>query len=383
MSRRVSRVVFFEPYPHLYGGGQRSTHLLASALIGQGWWVTVITPAIGAMTDRLSADAIPWLVVPLPAELGTFGHRTTGLAALRAMSRLPIAWVRLAATIRHLRPDIIHATNVRGAVLAGPVGRALRIPVVWHVHQSEARSALNRLASGLAARVVIPSPSGLPGLVGVRPERVIIIPNGVTPEAFKVDLDRRASNLEVRSDSGPTLVTAARLIPEKGLDVLVEAIPLLLLEHPDLLVIVFGAPQEGYEEHYRHLAEIIAERRLGTVMTFAGDVRSPFCHYANARIYVQPSRSEVLPLAILEAMAVGLPIVASDVGGVSDLVEHGRTGLLVPPDDPPALAGAIHSLLVDPDRAAVLGRAGADKALAGFSVEVMTKRWQSLYDELQ
>lgn len=382
MSRQIRRVAFFEPYPHLYGGGQRTTHLLAAELIGRGRSVTVVTPGAGLMTDRLSSDAIPWSAVALPATLRTYGHRTTRLAGLRATASLPVAWERLACTLRSLRPDVIHAVNLRGILLVGPVGRALRVPVVWHVHLSEPQAILNRLASRLAARVVVPSSSAVADLVGVRPDRVVVIPNAVTPEALMVDPDGRRASVAGARHSGPTLVTAARLTPQKGLDVLFGAIPLLLPEHPGLQVIVFGAPQDGYGGHRRELLQVIADKNLDTVVRFAGEVSAPFRHYADASVYVQPSRWEIAPLAILEAMAVGLPVVASDVGAVSELVEHGRTGLLVAPGDPVALAGAVHELLIDPDRAAGLGRAGATKARTGFSVEAMGERWRSLYDEL-
>lgn len=344
--------------------------------------MTVVTPGAGLMSDRLSADAVPWAAVALPAALRTYGHRTTGLAALRALMCLPIAWVRLAGTFRRLRPDVIHATNLRGMLLAGPVGRALRVPVVWHVHLSEPQAMLNRLAATLAAGVVVPSSSAVADLVGVSPDRVVVIPNAVTPEALTVDRNHLEANVARARQSGPTLVTAARLTPQKGLDVLVEAIHLLLKEHPDLRVIVFGAPQDGYERHHRELLQVIADKHLEAAVTFAGTVSAPFRHYADASVYVQPSRWEIAPLAILEAMAVGLPVVASNVGGVLDLVEHGRTGLLVAPGDPTALANAVHELLIDPDRAAELGRAGATMARAGFSVEAMSERWRALYDEL-
>lgn len=378
MSGPVRRVVFFEPYPHLYGGGQRTTHLLAGALAERGMAVTVVTPGAGLLTDRLSADAVPWSAVTLPAALRTFGHRTTGLAALSAAASLPMAWARLARAFRRLRPDVIHAVDLRGILLAGPAGRALGVPVVWHAHLCEPQAVLNRLASTVAAAVVVPSSSARGDLMGVSPQQVAVIANAVTPDAVMAGLERRDGD-----GTSPTLVTAARLSPEKGLDVLIEAIPLLLAEHPDLRVVVYGAAQEGYERHHRQLVDTIAERDLGTTLTLAGEVSSPFRHYAGASVYVQPSRSEVLPLAILEAMAVGLPVVASRVGGVADLVEHGRTGLLVAPGDAVALAGAVHQLLIDTDRAAVLGRAGAAKARAGFSVGAMSERWRSLYDGLR
>nr|MDQ2725380.1 glycosyltransferase family 4 protein [Actinomycetota bacterium] len=323
MRRPVRRVAFFEPYPHLSGGGQRTTHLLAVALRDRGIAVTVVVPSGGVTVERLEAEGVPCRVVTIPAALRTFGHRTSPAAAIA----LPAAWAHLGRTWRRLRPDVVHATNLRGLLLAGPAARVLGIPVVWQVHLSEPQPRLNRLAARLARATVVPSAGALPDLVGVPAGWVTVIANAVPPDAFAVP-DRGGTV------TAPTLVTSARLTPQKGLDVLIEAITLLLVNHPGVSLTIFGGPQAGYEAHETALHRQVTEAGLSDVVRFAGPVAAPFHHYGDAAIYVQPSRHEILPLAILEAMDGGLPVVASDVGGVADIVEDGRSGLLVPPDDP-------------------------------------------------
>lgn len=372
MTRAVRRIAFFEPYPHLYGGGQRTTHLLAGALRARGLEVTVVVPAGGAMVERLQADGLDCSIVTLPAALATYGHRTPRAAAAAA---LPVAWARLGRTWRDLRPDVVHATNLRGMLLAGPPARALRHPTVWHVHLGEPQPRLNRAATALASAVVVPSPGALPDLPGVPAGSVTVIPNAVPPEALSA-----ACGPATRR--GPSIVSSARLTPQKGLDVLIEAIPSILSRHPGLQVTVFGAPQAGYEDHAAALGRSVARRGLSGVVTFAGTVTDPFRRYQDAAVYVQPSRHEILPLAILEAMAAGLPVVATDVGGVSGAVVHGHTGLLVPPEDAAALATAIGDLLADPDRASALGAAGARRAHCEFGLDAMTDRWLDLYRSL-
>ncbi|MDQ6782815.1 MAG: glycosyltransferase family 4 protein [Actinomycetota bacterium] len=382
MSRTPPRVAFFDAYPHLYGGGQRTTHLLASSLLARGLTVTVLTTGEGILTRRLSADAVPWSVISLPRALRTYGHGTTGTGALRAAAALPVAWARVARVLARLRPDVVHALDLRGMILAGPAGRLVRAGVVWHVHLSETQPALNRGAAALADRVVIPSAAALGDLVGVHPDVPVIIANAVTPLALSYGPD--AQRPERAEDGGrPTVVTSARLSPQKGLDVLIEAIPLIVSEHPGLRVVIFGGAQKGYEGHHHDLLASVEHLGLGEVVRFAGATDAPFAHFAAASVYVQSSRAEIAPLAILEAMAVGLPVVASDVGGVSDLVDDGRTGVLVAPGDPTALAGAVAYLLGNPAQASAFGAAGARRVREHFSLDVMVDRWVSLYESLR
>jgi len=371
MSNPVRRVAFFEPYPHLYGGGQRTTHLLAVALRSRGIEVTVVTPSDGITVERLEADGVPLRMVTLPAALRTFGHRTPPSAA----AALPLAWVRLACLWRTLRPDVVHATNLRGILLAGPPARVLAIPVVWHVHLSEPQPGLNRMTARVANATVVPSAGALPDLVGVPAEWVTVIANAVPPDAFTTP----ARPLQ---PGPPTVVTSARLTPQKGLDVLIEAVPLLLVHQPRVRVTIYGGSQTGYEAYQADLRRRVDDAGLRDVVRFAGSVAVPFHHYGGASVYVQPSRHEILPLAVLEAMACGLPVVASDVGGMADLVAHGRTGLLVPPEDPSALAAALGDLLADPARATTMGDAGSQLARCRFGVDAMVDRWVDLYGSL-
>jgi glycosyltransferase involved in cell wall biosynthesis len=112
---------------------------------------------------------------------------------------------------------------------------------------------------------------------------------------------------------------------------------------------------------------------------FLGHVENVPDVLGSAQAFVLPSLSEAFPNAAIEAMAAGLPVVASAVGGLLDLVDHGRTGLLVPPADPGALAGAIASLVDDPARAARLGAAAREDVAQRFSFDRMVRTFENLY----
>jgi glycosyltransferase involved in cell wall biosynthesis len=346
---RRRTAVLFDAYPHVYGGAQRTDHLLARELPARGWALEVLTPAEGTFPDRLRADGLPVTVLPAPGPLRRYGRATTGAAGLRAALALPRWWVRTTRALRARKPDVVHIVDHRGLVLAGIPARLSGARVVWHIQALDATPRLNRWGGRLAHAVVVPSRSvaaKLPGLGRPRDLRAIanVVPDGV----------RRHPLPPLVTE--PVIVTTARLHPDKGLDLLVHAVGTVRKEVPAARVQIVGGPQEGFEQVRGDLESLAASLELSDAVELVGFVDRPDEVVGAARCYAQPARerTEILPLALLEAMAVGVPVVATDVGGVADVVRDGTTGLLVPPEDVGALAAALVRVLRDDDLAARL-----------------------------
>ncbi len=336
------RAVLFDAYPHTYGGAQRTDHLLARGLPARGWELVTITPAEGTFTERLRAEGLPYRVVGAPASLRRYGRSTTGGARGRALFALPGYWLRLTRVLRRTRAEVVHVVDHRGLVLAGVPARLARARLVWHVQALDPTPALNRWGARLAHCTVVPTQAvvgKLPGLGAPRDLRAIpnVVPDGV----------RRRPLPPLPAE--PLIATTARLHPDKGLDVLVAALALVRAGVPDARVRIVGGAQEGFEQVAGELTAQAGALGIGAAVELAGFVERPDEAVAAARVYVQPARerTEVLPLAILEAMAVGTPVVATDVGGVADIVRDGDTGLLVQPEDARALADALVRVLRD------------------------------------
>jgi glycosyltransferase involved in cell wall biosynthesis len=204
---------------------------------------------------------------------------------------------------------------------------------------------------------------------------VDVVPNAAPPELL---LDDR------RPATDPLVATVARLHPDKGLDVLLDAFALLRAEHPAARLVVIGGSQPGWDGYGDELRAHADRAGAGGAVRFTGFVDRPADEWAAAWAYVQPARdrSEILPLAILEALGSGVPVVATDVGGVADVVVDGATGLLVPPDDPDALARALHRLLADPDLARDLAAAGRARVRERHTVERMVDAVEATYRAL-
>ena len=252
-----------------------------------------------------------------------------------------------------------------GAALAGvPVRIGSRREL--NPDKSPAQIRLQRLAYRAATKVVANSPAARQILrsEGLAPASIAVIPNGVDLAAFP----ERSATGRVRR-----FITVANLRVEKSHETLLAAAASLLRLDPDLeFQIVGDGPRRG------QLEQIARARGLSRV-TFLGHREDVPSLLSNADAFVLPSRSEAFPNGAIEAMAAGLPVAASAVGGLLDLIEDGRTGLLVPPGDPEALAAALRSLIGSPERAAAIGAAARAEVRQRYSFDRLVSSFVALY----
>ena len=193
----------------------------------------------------------------------------------------------------------------------------------------------------------------------------MVIPNGLDLNAFA---ERKTAG------SVRTIITVANLRPEKNHETLLAAAAVLLRTRPGLRFQIVGdGPRRADLEELSHA------RGLGAHVEFLGHREDIPTLLAAADVFVLPSRSEAFPNGAIEAMAAGLPVVASNVGGLRDLIQNGRTGVLVPPGNPEALAGALQSLIDNPAGAEALGRAARSEVQRKYSFDRMIASFEDLY----
>ncbi|MGQ0617755.1 MAG: glycosyltransferase, partial [Acidimicrobiia bacterium] len=296
--------------------------------------------------------------------------------AARAAGAVPVYWLRLARRLRRDRPAVVHVVDARGMVLAGVPARLAGARVLWHVQLPVGGTVVNRLGLRCAHAVATASAAAAAGLPsGRRRPSVTVVPNVASDEALRLG--------PVAPATAPHLVLLGRVHPQKGIDVLIRAMAILADRYPGLRATVAGDADPGRPEEGARLLALADSLGMGGRVELVGFVDRPEDVLAGARVYVQPSRHEALPLAILEAMAMGLPVVAADVGGVAELVRHGVNGLLVPPEDPAALAAAIDRVLTEPGLAGRLGAAARATATEGaYSPAQLVSTFAGLYEVL-
>jgi len=216
--------------------------------------------------------------------------------------------------------------------------------------------------------------------VGVPAERVRLIANGVDLERFAAPHDQALARAALEIPPDPRAVgIVGRICEQKGQEDFIQAARLVVERHPATVFVVVGAADDA--ELLKRLHHLAAELGIKERVRFIGYQSDMPTVYAALDVVAAPSRWEGFGLALVEAMAAGRPIVATRVGAIPEVVAEGETALLVPPNDPPALAEALCALLDDRRLAAALGRAGAARA-ARFSWERAGVQLDELYSSL-
>jgi glycosyltransferase involved in cell wall biosynthesis len=296
--------------------------------------------------------------------------RISGFARFATVRQI---W-RFAQWCRRERISVLHTcdfySNIFGLVGGALAGVPVRIGSRRELNPDKTSGMirLQRLAYRFATRVVANSPAaaGILRTEGVPSATVVMIPNGVEASAFPEKADRP----DVRR-----VITVANLRPEKNHETLIAVAAQLASSCPNLRYQIVG---EGSRRAV--LEKLAAKHGVSHLVEFLGHRDDVPALLAAADIFVLPSRSEAFPNGAIEAMAAGLPVVASAVGGLLDLVETGRTGILVPPSDPEPLAVAIRTLYEDPQRAREMGREARREVRAQYSFERMVASFGDHYE---
>jgi phosphatidyl-myo-inositol alpha-mannosyltransferase len=360
------RIALVSPYDLTVPGGVQShVEHLAAALRAQGDEVVLVGP--GAADGAADGDEggprdvriggsmrIPFNGSVAPVALGPWTARRT-VTALR----------ELAPDVVHVHEPLVPWTGV--ASLAARVAPVVGTFHAWSDHDRAyravrpvGRAVLDRLA--LAVAVSEAAAGYHAGALGVPPSRFTVIPNGVEVARFA----DAAPFDDLRADGRPLLLFVGRLEKRKGLEPLIRAFTLLKADRPEVRLLVVG---DGAERD--RCAELLPAG-LRADVTFLGRVDQADLprYYATCDLYVSPALGgESFGIVLLEAMAAGVPIVASDLPGYRSVARDGVQGRLVPPGDPRALADAIRLLLDNPSlRAAMAGEGQRTVARYDWSV---------------
>jgi glycosyltransferase involved in cell wall biosynthesis len=291
---------------------------------------------------------------------------------------------RLARRLSKERVELLHSHNPHALIYGAPAAALLRIPSVHTKHGRNPdigrRTWLRRVASRWVDAYVAVTPALADIALTQKecaPERLHVIANGIDAVRFspRPEARRRAREELGIPESAWVVGTVGRLSPEKDQSLLIDAMTPLLDAERQLVIVGDGPERESL--HLR----------------IAATWKSAFVHMTGARadaenllaafdVFALTSRSEGLPLVLLEAMAMRLPVVSTSVGGVPDLVEHGVTGFLVPPRDKKALAEQLAFLSTRPAIAAEVAEVARHAVLERYTMQRMAQEYQTLYERL-
>jgi glycosyltransferase involved in cell wall biosynthesis len=360
------RIAFVITRSDVIGGAQLHVFELARALRAAGHVVTVITGE-GPFIDKLRAAEVP--VWPMPELIRAIDPITDA----RAIARLHTA-------LRAFNPDLISTHSTKAGWLGRVVGKAIGVPVLVTAHGwliEHGRLAAWQRVAKLAEQATAPLADAI--LCVSEYDRQLALAHRIAP-ADKLRMVHNAlPDTEVRladpTGSPPTLVMVARFEPPKDPATLIAA--LARLRAIDWRCELIGdGPMRGEVER------AIVEQGLGDRITLLGTRDDVPQRLAQAQVFTLITRREGFPISVLEAMRAGLPVVASDVGGIAEAVVEAETGTLVQPGDPIALANALAPLLRDPALRLHQGRAGRQRFVDEFGFAIHLRRIWAVYAEL-
>jgi glycosyltransferase involved in cell wall biosynthesis len=379
-------------------------HDINRHLVRRGHRVTVVTPGNASMPASESFDGVEVVRFPmeLPVDL-TYGRVAQTrvnfwgkFARVAVMAHYLEAQYRATlATVRERGGDVVHA---HWAIPTGPAAvhaaRRLGLPSVITMHGGDVyvnpeqgydfptrwyvRPALRWTLRHAAALTAITEDCRQHALRAGAPDRALhLVFNGTDLRRFS---PAPHGNSAVDPRFGSHMIFACRqLFPRKGIRFLIEAAAVLKPRFPDLKVVVAG---DGFERpELIGLAESLGITRDVTFLGWVPNSELPPYYHA-AAVSVVPSLEEGFGIPAAEAMGCQIPVVASDAGGLPEVVEHGVTGLIVPRGDSVALAEAIGALLADPARRAQMGRAGRERALRLFDWDRTAEQLERIYAEV-
>lgn len=380
--RRALLAVIQSP---VFGGSHNRTVTIEPYLRAAGWTTTVVLPdEPGDAAERLRAGGIE----VLPMRL----HRLRATRDLRAHLRLAASFPgEVSALAQLMRERAVDLVRVLGIVHphGGLAARRAGAAVVWEATDLSAPPALRRLAMPIVARLADGMLFNGRTLLEVH-RRSAALPMPHVSYVPPVDLARFAPDAGQRAQSRAELGvgadellfgTVANANPDKGLEYLIRAAVLVVAAEPRARFLVVGSTYPNHAAYAEALrAELAAAGPSGERFVFAGPRADLERLYAAFDVKVISSVSEGTTTTALEAMAMGLPVVASDVGAVHEVVQHGLTGTLVPARDPAALAQALLELARDPGLRSRMGVAGREHAVRWFGAERCAATHLRLFD---
>lgn len=311
----------------------------------------------------------------------------SGVGPVRQSLSILTGLLRLWRLLRLGDFEAVEAFTLDSNLLALPVAWLAGVPVRIATHHGWARkdSAAKRFAQNFLLKlsvvdILVAVTEGLRDQSiqeGVKPGLVITIPNGIQLyPAEKKNAKQLSKTLEIPARC-TLLLSVGRLVYEKAYEVLIRAMDLVVREYPGVVLAIAGSGVLRAE-----LQRLIDELHLTGKIRLLGDRQDVADLMVNADIFVMPSRSEGMPMALLEAMGSGLPVIATQVGGLGEVVEDHSQGILVPAEDHQKLAKAILELLHDPALRKSMGRNARRRIEERYTTERMCRQYEKLIIDL-
>ena len=383
------KILFIHHLADVYGSS-KSLLRLCGGLVADGHEVMVALKEDGPLREALNrAGARTELVVSIPVL-----HRNRLTSPARFASLVGDAFRchrALSQLVAAYRPDLMHTNTGTILPIPGMVARSAGIPHIQHIRESflgfgllwpPYRTWLVRYADKIAC---ISHFMASMFTAAQQASKTVVVHNGIPREEFDfIDRDAIASFRARYAGDVPLIGLIGRIkLVRKGQEVLVSAAALLKDRFSSARYVFVGSPFPGNESHLEELQGMVRAAGMEDRIHFVGHMDQPLIAIAALDISIMASSMpEPLGNVTIESMALGKPVIGTNIGGTPEIILDGETGLLVPPSDPEAMADALTRLLEHPDEAARMGAHGRERYLAAFEYRAFYRSINALYQSM-
>ncbi len=375
----MNRYVYQDMKTGVHSASRRLLHVIDELALG-GTEMIMIRVVSRLDPQRFQSQVCAFIPGPVESELQAAALPYVILHKRRAFDVMLL--LRLRAWIKRERIDLVHCRSLQGILYGGLAATLARVPFVCNV-EGENTLRMQRAVpilrwSAKRSRAMIVVSESLKRsacrVTGVAPERLTVVYNGVDLDKFNTH-HSNSDVLPVLRKGGAHAGCVGRLHPVKDHACLFRAIDHVRQFVPNVHLSLIG---DGPLR--RELSDLQSDLGLRDHISFLGQRDDVARLLPQFDVFVLSSLSEGISIALLEAMAAGLPVVATNVGGNPEVVQHGVTGLLVPPQDSRALADALLQVLSDPEARQAMGRKGRERVEAHFSLSAMARHYGQIYE---
>jgi len=356
-------ILYFSSFGSMKGGGQRSLFYLVRGLNKNIFNPIVVCPEEGELVNKLKETGIETLVMPFKR--------------LRQMSAGFV--LRLLRLFKDRDISIVHTDSTTETFYAGIAARLLGVPLIWHIRVSSG-SIMDRLLSLLSTRLILVAKALESRFPYLHANKLTPIINGISVEEFDAfpgtDIKK-----ETGTDKDSVIIGCiGRIEAMKGQEYLVRAIERVEKERRDFRIMLIGEADETY---YKNIVDLMESLKVKIYFSYLGYRTDTAGIIKGLDILVSASSfGEGLSRVILEAMAAGKPVIATDIGGSREAIIDGLNGCIIPARDYNALADAILKLLNSPEKRKEMGTQGRRRVEQRFSLTNNIKRTEQLYLEI-
>jgi glycosyltransferase involved in cell wall biosynthesis len=359
LTQEKCRIAFFESWYLAFYGAQRSMHTLVTNLDKERFSPFVVTTAEGELSKRFAESDIPVAIIPLAPIANVFGKQILRYSIWR---KFRVGFEILKFNLRSFRwlrmndINVVYVNDLRSLFYTGLAARLLRLPVVWYVRADERYSTLFGWASKLSTMIILIA-KGVENAFTDKELRdharkIHVLHTGFEVQALPAT-NEAAQSLRQKlgfSQNDKLIGLVGSITPRKGQDILVEAAPGIVESISNAHFLIIGDVTEGYDDYEVDLKKRVRDLELEQNFHWLGYRTDIKDLYSILDLLVLPSRFEGLPRTVVEGLAAGRPVIASDAGGAREIIIGEDFGKIIEKEDPKALKDAVITFLQEPDR---------------------------------